>query len=167
MLHEADRQVAAATDGKNASLAFASVGVGSWAQAVVVHYKAADPKNKIVTVEPDVAPCFKESLHSGKLTSIETGETIMPGMCCGTPSLIAWDILRDGTFAAVSVTEHQSHESVQYLQSQKVNSGPCGSANLAALRTLCEYDVIPKDERNDTIVVLFSTEGMRQYEVPN
>ena len=167
MLHETDRQVAAATDGKKASLAFASVGVGSWAQAVVVHYKAAESNNKVATVEPDLAACFKESLHCGNLTAIETGETIMPGMCCGTPSLIAWDILRDGTFAAVSVTEHQSHESVQYLQSQRVNSGPCGAANLAALRTLCEYGVIPKDERKDMVVVLFSTEGMRQYEVPN
>lgn len=167
MLHETDRQVAAATDGKKASLAFASVGVGSWAHAVVAHYKAAAPSNKIVTVEPDLSPCFKESLHVGELTSIQTGETIMPGMCCGTPSLIAWPILRDGTFAAVSVTEKQSHDAVQYLQSQKVNSGPCGAANLAALRTLCVEDIIPRGEREGMVVVLFSTEGMRDYEVPN
>jgi diaminopropionate ammonia-lyase len=167
MLHETNRQVAAATGGKTANLVFASVGVGSWAHAVVTHYKAANANNKIVTVEPDVAACFKESLHCGELTSIEAGHGIMNGMICGTPSLIAWPILRDGTFAAVSVTEGQSHECVQYLQSQSVNSGPCGAANLAALRTLCKEGVLGDAERKAMVVVLFSTEGMREYEVPN
>lgn len=167
MLHETDRQVAAATDGKTANITFASVGVGSWAHAVVAHYKAANTDNKIVTVEPDIAACFKESLHCGELTPIETGHGIMNGMICGTPSLIAWPILRDGSFAAVSVTEKQSHECVQYLESQKVNSGPCGAANLAALRTLCREGVLHDEERKDSVVVLFSTEGMREYEVPN
>lgn len=166
MLRETDRQVAAATSGKKASLAFASVGVGSWAHAVVAHYKAASPNNKIVAVEPDIAACFKESLHCGEITSINTGETIMNGMCCGTPSLIAWPILRDGAFAAVGVTESQSHECVQYLQSQQVDSGPCGAANLAALKTLCEEGIIGKEEGKDMVVVLFSTEGMREYEIP-
>jgi diaminopropionate ammonia-lyase len=167
MLHETDRQVAAATGGKTANLAFASIGVGSWAHAVAAHYKAANASNKVVTVEPDVSACFKESLHCGELTSIETGHGIMNGMICGTPSLIAWPLLRDGTFAAVSVTEKQSHECVQYLQSQNVNSGPCGAANLAALKTLCAEGLLEKEERKELVVVLFSTEGMREYEVPN
>ena len=166
MLRETDRQVAAATGGKTAGLAFASVGVGSWAQAVASHYKAANARNKIVTVEPDVSACFKESLHCGELTSIVPGHGIMNGMICGTPSLIAWPILRDGSFAAVSVTEKQSHECVQYLQSQNVNSGPCGAANLAALKTLCAEGLLGGEERKELVVVLFSTEGMREYEVP-
>lgn len=166
MLHETDRQIAAATNGKKASLAFASVGVGSWAHAVVAHYRAVNANNKIVTVEPDTSACFKESLHCGEITPIETGETIMNGMCCGTASTIAWPVLRDGAFAAVSVTEAQSHESVQYLQSHGVNAGPCGAATLAALKTICKEGVISEDERRDMVVVLFSTEGMREYEVP-
>ena len=167
MLRETNRQIAAATNGGKASLAFASVGVGSWAHAVVTHYKAANIENKIVTVEPDAAACFKESLHCGEITPIEAGETIMNGMCCGTASTIAWPVLRDGAFAAVSVTEVQSHECVQYLQSHGVNAGPCGAATLAALKTLCKEDAISKEDRQNMVVVLFSTEGMREYEVPN
>ena len=165
MLAETDRQIASETSGKAANLAFVSVGVGSWAHAVVEYYKTKDlDENKIVTVEPDTAPCFKESLHCGELTSIETGETIMNGMNCGTPSTIAWPILRDGTYAAVTVTDVESHQCVQYLQSQGVNAGPCGAATLAALRTLCSE--IESRNRKSTVVVLFSTEGMREYEVP-
>lgn len=164
MLRETDRQIASETGGKSASLAFVSVGVGSWAHAVVTHYKSNSTENKVIAVEPDTAACFKESLHCGKITSIETGETIMNGMNCGTSSMIAWPPMRDGIHAAVAVTDVESHESVQYLQSQGVNAGPCGAATLAALKKLCAETNLPN---KDTIVVLFSTEGMREYEVPN
>ena len=164
MLQEADRQIASQTDGKSASLAFASVGVGSWAHAVVAHYKAKGAHNKIIAVEPNSAACFKESLHCGKITSIETGETIMNGMNCGTSSLIAFPEMRDGVYAAVTVTDVESHENVQYLQGKGINAGPCGAATLAALKKLCaETDV---SDRKDTVVVLFSTEGIREYRVP-
>lgn len=102
MLIETDCQVAEQTDGNRVHLAVVSVGVGSWAHAVVSHLKAQDANNKIVTVEPVAAPSLKESLHQGSLTSISTGETIMNGMNCGTTSDIAWPVLSDGTFAAVA-----------------------------------------------------------------
>lgn len=164
MLSETDRQVGAQTGGKLANLAFVSVGVGSWAHAVVDHYKGNAVEDKIVTVEPIAAPSFKESLHCGELTPIETGETIMNGMNCGTTSDIAWPVLLAGTHAAVTVSDIESHECVQYLQSQGVNAGPCGAATLAALRKLC-LDM-SSDEKRNAIVVLFSTEGSREYEVP-
>ena len=163
MLSETDRQVSAQTCGRTANLVFVSVGVGSWAHAAVAHYRSQDANTKIVTVEPNTAACFKESLHNDTLAPIETGETIMNGMNCGTSSLIAWPVLKDGTYAATTVTDIESHECVEFLRSQDVNAGPCGAATLASLRKLrgeTEYS-------KDTIVVLFSTEGRREYEVPN
>ena len=88
----------------------------------------------------------------------------MNGMNCGTPSMDAWPVLRDGTCAAITVTDVGSHECVQFLQSQGINAGPCGAANLAALRTFCA-DIDPQD-RESTVIVLFNTEGNRQYEIP-
>lgn len=164
MLRETDRQIRAQTAGRSANLAFVSVGVGSWAHSVVVHYRARSAHNKIVAVEPDTAACFKESLHCNQITPIETGETIMNGMNCGTPSMIAWPVMRSGVHAAVAVTDLESHEDVQYLQSQGVNAGPCGAATLAALRKLCAQTSL--SDKEDTIVVLFSTEGTREYEIP-
>lgn len=88
----------------------------------------------------------------------------MNGMNCGTTSLSAWPVLRDGVYAAVTVTDREAHREVQFLQAQGVNAGPCGAATLAALRKVCaEMDV---KERLEAVVVLFSTEGMREYEVP-
>ncbi|KAK4545111.1 hypothetical protein LTR36_003662 [Oleoguttula mirabilis] len=164
MLRETDRQVAALTSGRKPEFVVGSVGVGSWMHAVTSHYKAVSPTNKVVTVEPDRAACLKESLHTGQMTSIKTGDTIMCGMNCGTPSKIAWSVLRDGVDVAVTVTDKQSHECVQYLQSQGVNAGPCGAATLAALRRACTEPMVEK--RGDGVVVLFSTEGMREYDVP-
>ena len=97
--------------------------------------------------------------------SIKTSETIMSGMNCGTSSLIAWPVLRDGVYASVTVTDLEAHVCVQYLQSQSVNAGPCGAATLAALKKLCAQTKLP--DRKDMVVVLFSTEGMREYAVPN
>jgi diaminopropionate ammonia-lyase len=164
MLRETDRQVAILTGGKLPDICFASVGVGSWAHSVVEHYKSTRPSSKIITVEPEVAACLKESLHCGELTGIQTGETIMNGMCCGTPSTIAWPILRDGTFAAATVTDRESHLCVQELQAQSVNAGPCGAANLAALRKVCHDGIVAQEERSGKVVVLFSTEGRRDYD---
>lgn len=167
MLAETDRQVAAAAAGSKPNVCFASVGVGSWAHSVVAHYKAADPvNNKIVAVEPDTAAAFKESLHAGEITPVETADTIMCGMNCGTTSTIAWPILRDGVFAAMTVTDRESHEDVLFLQAQGINAGPCGAANLAALRKFCASGLVEEDKKRDMCVVLFSTEGNREYEIP-
>ncbi|WPH00432.1 Hypothetical protein R9X50_00326100 [Acrodontium crateriforme] len=164
MLYEADRQVAAVSGGQRPNMVIASVGVGSWAHSVVAHYKAQDPKIKVVTVEPDTAACLKESLHCGKPVSIKTADTIMAGMNCGTVSKIAWPVLRHGTYAAVAVKDIEAHECVQYLQAQQINAGPCGAATMAALKTLCGE--VEAHDRKDTVVVLFSTEGMRDYKAP-
>ncbi|KXS98991.1 hypothetical protein AC578_6162 [Pseudocercospora eumusae] len=165
MLTETDRQVATLAHGVKPNTFFVSVGVGSWAHSVVAHYKAADPSNRIVSVEPTAAASLKESLHVGGLTPIATGETIMAGMCCGTISHIAWPVLKSGIHAAVTVTDQESHESVQYLQQMGVNAGPCGAATLAALRKYVAD--IDTEEKKRMVVVLFSTEGWREYEVPS
>ncbi|KAK3114959.1 hypothetical protein LTR53_006185 [Teratosphaeriaceae sp. CCFEE 6253] len=165
VLREVDRQVAARTNGSALPvLAVASVGVGSWAHSVASHYRAASADNVILTVEPVAAPSFKESLHLNAITPIRTGDTIMNGMNCGTTSSIAWPVLRDGTFAAVTVTDVESHACVQELQAQGVNAGPCGAATLAALRKACAEGVLGVEERRRMVVVLFSTEGRRDTE---
>lgn len=165
MLTETDRQVASLTNGIKPNVLFVSVGVGSWAHSVVAHYKAANSDNRIIAVEPDTAASLKESLHVGELTPIHTGDTIMAGMNCGTTSDLAWPMLRDGVTSAITVTDRESHESVECLKGLGVSSGPCGAATLAALRKYAEE--VPFAERRDMVVVLFSTEGGREYHIPN
>lgn len=165
MLQEAVKQVEEATDGEKATLVVTGVGGGLWAKSVVTQYKADNATTKIVTVEADTAAGFKESLHCQENTSVVTGNTIMAGLNGGITDDLAWSTLRDGVDIAVVVTDRESHESVEYLQSHRTDAGPCGGATLAALRKVCE--AVELLDRQNTIVVLFSTEGNREYKVPD
>lgn len=146
--------------------AFASVGVGSWAQAVVMHYKAQTPSATVMTVEPDVAASLKTSLEAGKVTSISTGHTIMDGMNCGTTSTTAWQVLKNGVDASVTVSDLDVHHDLQYLHSQGVKNGPCGAATMTALRKVCNSAKAELGLNEKSVVVLFSTEGARDYTIP-
>jgi diaminopropionate ammonia-lyase len=146
--------------------AVASVGVGSWAQAVTQHYKSASvPQSvSIITVEPDTAASLKASLEAGEITSIATGHTIMDGMNCGTVSYTAWPVLKEGVDASVQVSDAEAHKDLQCLHQRGVMNGPCGAATLSALRRLVREGKLGLGGKS--VVVLFSTEGMREYTVP-
>ncbi|CAD0095072.1 unnamed protein product [Aureobasidium mustum] len=161
---EVDRQLEEACE-KRPSLCIASVGVGSWAQSVVSHYTGQGSDTKVVTVESEAAPCLMESLHNGRIVSVETGSTIMDGTNCGTVSTNCWPSLKSGVYASVVVTDLEAHHSVLYLQDHGVNAGPCGAAPLAALRKLHHRGVLQEDP--DAVVILFSTEGHRDYVLPS
>lgn len=163
MLTEVDRQLNHLVD-KIATHAIASVGVGSWAQAVSMHYKAKKPPATVIAVEPDTAACLQASLNTGKIVPISTQNTIMNGMNAGTVSYTVWDVLRKGVDASVTVSDLEAHRDVQYLHSQGVINGPCGAAPLSALRQIVEEKKLGLNEHS--VVVLFSTEGARDYIVP-
>jgi diaminopropionate ammonia-lyase len=165
MLTETDKQLTDMNISR-ATHALASVGVGSWAQAVTMHYKSKSPSANVIAVEPDTAACLKTSLEAGQITSIATGNTIMNGMNCGTVSTTAWKVLKEGIDASVTVSDVEVHHDLQYLNGHNVKIGPCGAAPLSALKKLCQDK---KDELGlgkESIVVLFSTEGPRDYMVP-
>ncbi|KAF1848371.1 diaminopropionate ammonia-lyase family protein [Cucurbitaria berberidis CBS 394.84] len=148
--------------------AIASVGVGSWAQAVTMHYKSesrASPAT-VITVEPDTAASLKVSLEAGKITPITTGHTIMDGMNCGTISTNSWAVLKNGVDVSITVSDMEVHSDLQYLHRQGVKNGPCGAAPLSALKKLCKdmKDELGLNEKS--VVALFSTEGTRDYVSP-
>jgi diaminopropionate ammonia-lyase len=147
--------------------AIASVGVGSWAQAVVQHYKSSSSSSNplsIITVEPSTAASLKTSLEAGKITTIATGHTIMDGMNCGTVSYTAWPVLKEGVDVSVEVSDLEAHRDLQVLHELGVRNGPCGAATLSALRKLAKDGVLGLGP--ESVVVLFSTEGEREYVAP-
>jgi diaminopropionate ammonia-lyase len=129
-----------------------------------MHYKSKTPSASVIAVEPETAACLKASLEAGRNTPIVAGPTIMDGMCCGTVSHTSWEILRCGVDGSVIVTDKESHRDLQYLHTQGVKNGPCGAAPLSALRRLCKEKKLGLNE--ESVVVLFSTEGAREYVVP-
>ncbi|MEV6028968.1 diaminopropionate ammonia-lyase [Streptomyces sp. NPDC052036] len=163
---EIDEQLAAQGIGEGPDLVSVPVGVGSLAQAVVTHYRSR-PSGRapaLLSVEPQAAACVLESLTLGEPVSVTTGHTTMAGLNCGTPSSIAWPLLRDGLDAAVAVPDADSARAATHLAALGVSSGYCGAAALAGLRAVLTGAAV--DERRaalgldaTSVVVLLSTEG--------
>ena len=166
MLCEVDDQLAELSI-KPPSIVIVPIGVGSFAHAVIAHYKrTGSPVTKIVAVEGESAPCLQTSLRKGQIFPIETTDTIMNGMNCGTVSTISWPVLKLGVDVSITVSDIESHEAIGMLRSEGVIAGPCGAAQYAALRKLITKHNDVLDLKQDSAVLLFCTEGGREYVVP-
>ncbi|WP_433170397.1 diaminopropionate ammonia-lyase [Actinoallomurus sp. CA-150999] len=162
---EIDVQLTAAGTGPP-DLVAVPVGVGSLAQAAVTHYRSrgTDRGPALLSVEPEAAPCVLESLLGGEPVSVATGETIMAGLNCGTPSDLAWPFLRDGLDAAIVVTDAESARAAGDLAALGVSCGPCGAAALAGVRAALTGDGAARRRTAlelgpASTLVLLSTEG--------
>ncbi|KAF9641269.1 hypothetical protein BFW01_g629 [Lasiodiplodia theobromae] len=148
----------------------APVGVGSFASAVVSHYKSSSSSSpSIITVEPDTAPCLHASLRASHPVSVPTPfPTILAGLNCGTVSSTAWPLLSAGVAAAATVSDAEAHEACIALAAQGIDAGPCGAATLVGLRRCCgEGDARERlGLGKGAVVVLLGTEGGRGYDVP-
>ncbi|KAI0023332.1 tryptophan synthase beta subunit-like PLP-dependent enzyme [Xylariomycetidae sp. FL0641] len=171
MLAESDRQVLQVTGGKPATHAFVPCGAGSISEAVTAHFKSGKRKHEygqawVIAVEPTAAACLQMSIKAGRSISVETGDTIMAGMNCGTLSTTAWPILQAGVDASVVVTDMESHAAVEELTESGILAGPCGAATVAALRRTCADSREELGLGADSVVVLYCTEGAREYDLP-
>ena len=131
------------------------MGVGSAAQAAVTHYRSGEVAPALLGVEPASASCVTTSLLAGELLTIPTGKTVMAGLNCGTPSSLAWPVLRSGLDYSVTVEDDAALQAVDDLGAAGISSGPSGAATLAGLRAA-------RDRLNlmeDSTVVLISTEA--------
>lgn len=164
MMFEIDEQLGASSP----DLVVCPVGVGSFAQAVVTHFKADKKTCKVLTVEPDNAACLYASLRAGEVVPLEsTGPTIMEGMNCGTVSTIAWPILQCGVDASWTVSDREAHQAVEYLEDLGISAGPCGASTTAALLKMTEEEKKELGLSMDSTLVVLCTEGKRTYTVPS
>ncbi|UNI24357.1 Diaminopropionate ammonia-lyase [Purpureocillium takamizusanense] len=148
------------------SLVVCPAGVGSFAQSVVSHFKRQGSRAKVMTVEPDTAACVYKSIRSDELVTVQTHATIMAGLDCGTPSPIAWPILKAGVDACSTVSDWEAHQATEYLTTQGVFPGTCAAAPLAAVRRLTKGDKSSLGLDRNSVVVLLCTEGSKEYETP-
>lgn len=147
---------------------FLQVGVGSWAAAAVwyFHVRYGKDRPKIICIEPEHADCLLRSLENDRITSIDTQDTIMAGLNCGTPSYSAWDILITGIDMALSISDEYTMKAMQllYHADNLVISGESGAAGLGGLIALSEYSGFANAKREIGIgeqsrVLVFNTEG--------
>jgi diaminopropionate ammonia-lyase family len=164
ILVEAEQQLI--DQGLRPTLIVTPVGVGSLAHAVVSHCKSDGRDYTVMTVEPDTAPCLWKSMQAGVPVSVHTSTTIMDGLNCGTVSTTAFEDLRAGVDICTTVSDFETHETVKYLKSKGISSGPCGGATLAALHRLTQMDTQNKYLSKDSVIMLINTEGEREYKEP-
>ena len=165
MMVETEEQVQEQT-GRSVDVVVVPVGVGSFAQSAVSYWKSRPYHCSTVTVEPNTAACLRASLFNGEITTVDTEDTVMSGMNCGTVSTIAWPVLKKGVDVSVAIKDSMADDAVQELESRRVNAGPCGAAPLAALKWAVKERRDAVDFLDsDATVVLFCTEGTRPYEL--
>ncbi len=115
------------------------IGVGALAAAAVVHYKAetAADDTMLLGVEPVSARCVTESMRAGRPISLPFPQTsIMAGLNCGTPSLVAWPLMERGLDAMVAVSDGWAAAAMVSLADAGLVVGETGSSALAGLRAV-------------------------------
>ena len=148
-------------------LVLVQMGVGAFASAVTRHYRrpASSARPRIVGVEPDTAACVLASLRARTMTEVPGPHpSIMAGLNCGLPSLIAWPALQQGLDMAVAIPDDAARDAMRDLASAGIVAGETGAAGLGGLVALLTGP--DADERRaqlgitaTTRVLLFSTEG--------
>jgi diaminopropionate ammonia-lyase len=143
--------------------AFIQGGVGGVAAAVSVQMRNRfRPAPALIVVEPDRAACLLASAELGEPTAIPGDlDTLMAGLACGEPSLIAWQELDRGATAFMSVPDEAAVACMRLLADRGVVAGESGVAGLAgfllAAADPAARDALGLDESSR--VLLFSTEG--------
>jgi diaminopropionate ammonia-lyase len=153
---------------------FLQGGVGSLAAAAVRYYLPRSDRGcpRFICLEPVQADCLMASIRSsaGELTR-STGrlDSLMAGLNCGTPSLIAWPILRDSVDLFLAIPDRYALDAMKTYYHPtgtdvRIVSGESGAAGLAALIALMkDRSLDGARERlgigSSSRVLLFNTEG--------
>jgi diaminopropionate ammonia-lyase len=151
------------------SHAFVQGGVGGVAAAVTIQVRARyDPPPETVVVEPDRAACLLASAEAGTPTAVPGDlDTLMAGLACGEPSLLAWRELERGAAAFMAIPDEAAVAAMRLLARHGHVVGESGVAGLAGL-LLAATDPAARATLNlngASRVLLFGTEGASDPDV--
>ncbi len=116
------------------------IGVGALGAAVVRHYwSVPDARPLIIGVEPTSAACVLESVAAGHIVTLEhPQDSIMAGLNCATPSLIAWPVVARGIDAYLAVPDTRVPEAMRLLAADGIVAGETGAGGLAGMLALTQ-----------------------------
>ena len=148
-------------------------GVGALAATAAWFYRCHrdNPNLRLIAVEPLGADCLRRSAldSQGQPITVETeSDTIMAGLNCGTPSPVAWPLIRDGFDAFLSISDDLAIEAMRTYyrprgRDPRIIAGESGAATLAGLLALCGEGMIEARQRlrldSQSTVLLINTEG--------
>lgn len=139
-------------------------GVGSFAAGIAGHYAGAEPRPRIVVVEPAEADCLMASARTADGSPAEStgsGRTIMSGLNCARVSLAAWPTIRAAADGFLTVTDAGVESAVARLEhplagDPVVAAGPSGAAGIAGV-----IAIVGRGLTTRARVLAFNTEGPR------
>jgi diaminopropionate ammonia-lyase len=117
-------------------LVVVQIGVGAFAAAVTRHFRGphTSRRPKLLGVEPADAACLLRSVEEGRIVSVPgPHDSIMAGLNCGRPSLVAWPIVSRGIDVLVAMDDEPAREAVRLMATSGVVSGETGAAGLGGL----------------------------------
>jgi diaminopropionate ammonia-lyase len=148
---------------------FVQGGVGGVAAAVSAQMRTRfQPPPALIVVEPDRAACLLASAELGQLASVPGHlDTLMAGLACGEPSLLAWQELNHAAAALMAIPDEAAVECMRLLARHGVEGGESGVAGLAgcllaaadpAAREALGLDALSR-------LLVFNTEGATDPEL--
>jgi diaminopropionate ammonia-lyase len=153
-------------------LVVVQVGVGAFAAAVTRHFRGPQRSRhpKLLGVEPAGAACLLESVAAGRIVSVPgPHDSIMAGLNCGRPSLVAWPTVVRGIDVLVAVDDEPAQEAMRLTAASGIVSGETGAAGLGGLLELLRRGGESPDQEEkarralgvgaESRVLLFNCEG--------
>jgi threonine dehydratase len=126
------------------------VGGGGLISGIAVAIKALIPDVRVVGVEVEAAPSARRSLDEGRITAVETGETLADGIAVKSPGEVTFPLLQRYVDDIVLVGEEEVARAILLLlEREKSLVEGAGAAGLAALLA----GRIPVS-RNESVVAL-------------
>ena len=153
---------------------FLQAGVGSMAAAIAALFCSIYGKDrpKIIIAEPNAADCFFRTAQADDgTTHIVTGRmnTIMAGLACGEPCLLAWEILRSCADHFIAFPDWAAAKGMRILgnpagKDKKVISGESGAATFGCVSEIMLNPELKELKQRlqldeNSVVLFFSTEG--------
>lgn len=113
---------------------YLQAGVGGLAASIAYMIRHNWPTQpRIIVVEPDAAPCIRESVLAKKCISVEGPDSNMGRLDCKAPSMLAFDILRQVADDYLTVSDQQASDAVKLLNTVELSTTPSGAAGIAGL----------------------------------
>ena len=117
---------------------------------------------RLVVVEPEPAACLLASAQAGALTAVVGDlDTIMAGLACGEPSLLAWQELSRAAAAFMAIPDETAIRCMRRLFRDGLAIGESGVAGLAGF-LMAGFDPSAREMLGldgASRVLVFGTEG--------
>lgn len=116
------------------------MGVGAFAAAAARHYRSPRREGRrawLLGVEPDSAACVMASVEAGAPSEVPgPHRSIMAGLNCGKPSLIALPVVAAAFDAFVAIDDDLARRAMRQLAAVGIVAGETGGAGLAGLEAV-------------------------------